>query len=271
VTRCVVVTPNVYTHGHHDSVLRSHRWRTAANSAAYLLPHLHRGMSLLDIGCGPGTITFDLARLVAPGRVVGVDLSADVIEEAAKAVRAAGLDAVELMVGDFRELDPGTFEVVHAHQVLQHLSDPVGALRCMGRLARPGGVVAVRDSDYPAMLWAPASEGLERWREIYVAVTRRNQAHADAGRNLLGWAHRAGLTDATYTTSTWTYANPADRSWWAELWAERITASALAKQAVDYGIATEAELADVAGSWREWAAEPDGVFVVVHGEVIARA
>ena len=62
-----------YTHGHHDSVLRSHRWRTAANSAAYLLPHLTSGQRLLDIGCGPGTITLDLARLVAPGQTVGLD------------------------------------------------------------------------------------------------------------------------------------------------------------------------------------------------------
>jgi len=102
------VTPDLYTHGHHESVLRSHRWRTAENSAADLLPHLHRGMSLLDVGCGPGTITFDLARRVAPGRVVGVDLSADVIELAARAAHGDGLEAVELVVGDFRELDHGT-------------------------------------------------------------------------------------------------------------------------------------------------------------------
>jgi len=92
-----------------------------------------------------------------------------------------------------------------------------------------------------------------------------------ASRRRLRAAHRAGLTDASYTTSTWTYANRADRSWWGELWAERITASALAEQSVEYGIATEAELADVARSWRGWAAEPDGVSVVVHGEVVARA
>ncbi len=62
-----------YTHGHHESVLRSHRWRTAANSAAYLLPYLRPGQDLLDIGCGPGTLTGDLARAVSPGRVVGID------------------------------------------------------------------------------------------------------------------------------------------------------------------------------------------------------
>jgi SAM-dependent methyltransferase len=266
-----VAPPDVYTHGHHDSVLRSHRWRTAENSAAYLLPHLRPGMSLLDVGCGPGTITFDLARRVAPGRVVGVDLSTDVIRQAARAARADGLDAIDLVVGDFRDLHRGMFDVVHAHQVLQHLSDPVDALRAMRRLTRPGGIVAVRDSDYPAMVWAPANDGLDRWRSVYLAVTRRNRAHPDAGRHLLGWAHRAGLPDATYTTSTWSYASRADRSWWGGLWAERCTASAFAEQAVEYGIATAAELGDIAAAWHEWAAGPDGVFVVLHGEVVARA
>src|SRR5262245_33426749 len=60
-----------YIHGHHQSVLRSHRSRTAANSDAYLLPHLQAGMTVLDVGCGPGTITCDLADVVAPGQVLG--------------------------------------------------------------------------------------------------------------------------------------------------------------------------------------------------------
>ncbi|MBV9292525.1 MAG: SAM-dependent methyltransferase, partial [Frankiales bacterium] len=66
-----------YTHGHHESVLRAHRWRTAENSAAYLLPELHAGLSVLDVGSGPGTITGDLAAIVLPGRVTALEQTAD--------------------------------------------------------------------------------------------------------------------------------------------------------------------------------------------------
>lgn len=74
-----------------------------------------------------GTITADIGRRVAPGRVLGIDASADVIEQARRG--AGGGPNVEFSVGDLYALDThdDTFDVVHAHQVLQHLADPVGA------------------------------------------------------------------------------------------------------------------------------------------------
>src|ERR687893_2190455 len=90
---------DTYTHGHADPVLQSHRWRTVENSAAYLIPSLKPGLDLLDVGCGPGTITVDLASRVAPGRVVGIDVSADPLEEARAAAERAGV-AVTFQVGD---------------------------------------------------------------------------------------------------------------------------------------------------------------------------
>jgi SAM-dependent methyltransferase len=265
---------DVYTHGHHDSVLRSHRWRTADNSAAYLLPLLAPGMALLDVGCGPGTITLDLARRVAPGTVVGLDASDEVVAEArgAAAVADPAVANVTFRAGDVYALDvdDATFDVVHAHQVLQHLSDPVRAFEEMGRVARPGGVVAARDSDYGAFTWEPADPALDRWLELYHAVTTRNRADADAGRRLLTWAHAAGFRDVVATSSTWTFADPESRAWWGGLWAERVVASAFARQAVAYGLSTEAELASIAAAWRRWATHDDAVFIVVHGEILAR-
>ncbi len=261
-----------YTHGHHDSVLRSHRWRTAGNSAAYLLSSLEPGMRILDVGCGPGSITADLAALVAPGQVVGVDTAGSVLEEARALASARGAGNVSFVEGDFRSVgfEPGSFDVVHAHQVLQHLRDPVAALGEMARLAKPGGLVAARDSDYSAMVWTPDDERLDRWRAIYLQVTRRNGAEANAGRWLLHWAHHAGLADATYTTSTWTYATPADRAWWGEGWAERAVASSFPEQAVAYGATTRDELATIADAWRAWSTHPSATFTIPHGELLAR-
>src|SRR3954453_791197 len=92
-----------YTHGHHESVLRSHKWRTVDNSAAYLAPYLTSGTTVLDVGCGPGTITADVARRVAPARVLGIDASSAVIEDARRDL--GGGPGVEFSVGDVYALE----------------------------------------------------------------------------------------------------------------------------------------------------------------------
>ncbi len=259
-----------YTHGHHESVLRSHRWRTAANSAGYLLPHLTSGMSLLDIGCGPGTITMDLAERVSPGQVCGIDAGAVVIAEAAAA--AGGISNVAYQVGDVYAVayPDESFDVVHAHQLLQHLTDPVPALREMGRVCRPGGLVAARDADYAAMAWFPRLPALDRWMTLYQQVARSNEAEPDAGRFLRHWAHRAGFAEVTSSASVWCYSTDPERQWWGGLWADRAVESAFAWQARDRGFAAASDLAEIADGWREWAAHPDGWFTVLNGEILCR-
>src|SRR3954451_6637978 len=98
---------DTYTHGHHDAVLRSHRWRTAANSAAYLLPHLAAGQRLLDVGSGPGTITVDLARRVAPGRGTAAEGEAAGRDLTRAEAAAQGQDTIDYAVADVHALDLG--------------------------------------------------------------------------------------------------------------------------------------------------------------------
>jgi SAM-dependent methyltransferase len=255
----------MYTHGHHESVLRSHRWRTVENSAAYLLPHLRPGLRLLDVGCGPGTITADLATRLAPGTVLGIDASAEVID----AARRDHPD-VTFSVADVYDLglEDASWDVVHAHQVLQHLADPVAALREMRRVVRPGGIVAARDSDYASFTWHPADERLERWLAIYQEIARANGGEPDAGRRLLSWARQAGFTRVDASASAWCFATATERHWWGSLWAERMTTSAIAQQARREGRATADELTAMADAWLSWAAAVDGWFAVLHGEVI---
>lgn len=259
---------DTYTHGHHESVLRSHRWRTAENSCAYLLPHLRPGMRVLDVGCGPGTITRDLARLVAPGDVTGLDADPGIVAQAA----ADGVEGVHFEVGDVYALPYGddTFDVAHAHQVLQHLTRPVDALREMRRVLAPGGVMAARDSVYASFRWSPDSAALEDWLDLYLTVTRRNDAEPDAGRYLKAWARAAGFDDVTFTSSTWTFADAETCAWWGGLWADRAIHSSFAEQAVRYGLADRARLERIRAGWQAWAAHPDAALIILHGEVLAR-
>jgi SAM-dependent methyltransferase len=261
-----------YTHGHHESVLRSHTWRTAENSAGYLLPRLRPGLSLLDVGCGPGTITLDLARIVAPGPVIGLDASEEVVTQARALAAESDASNVRFEVGDLFALkyDDARFDVVHAHQVLQHLVDPVTALVELRRVLRPDGVLAARDSDYGAFGWAPADPALDRWIEIYLAVTARNGHDARIGPALLGLAHAAGFSDVTVSSTTWTFADPASQQWWGGLWADRVQYSRFAEQAVAYGLSNIEELASIGQAFLNWAGSPDGVFVVPHTEILAR-
>jgi len=264
-----VADREIYTHGHHESVLRSHRWRTAANSAAYLVNHLRPGMSLLDVGCGPGTITADLAGLVGPGKVVGVDREESVVAAAANDHAGSGVD---FRVADVYRLPfpDGSFDVVHAHQVLQHLIDPVAALVEMRRVCAPGGLVAARDSDYAAMVWYPADDILDLWLSIYRQVARANGGEPDAGRRLRTWALQAGFGTVTSSASAWCFAEPEDRAWWGSLWADRVSKSSLGERAVELGLASKADLESIAAGWRRWAGAPDGWFAVLHGEIICR-
>ena len=261
-----------YTHGHAEPVLRSHRWRTAANSAAHLLPHLGAGMRLLDVGSGAGTITADLAGLVAPGRVTALEATEDALAHTRAGLAERGVEA-DLVVGDAHDLPfpDDAFDVVHAHQVLQHLADPVLALREMRRVCRPGGVLAVRDADYGAFTWWPQEPGLDTWLDVYRRTARANGGEPDAGRRLLHWALAAGLVDPEVTASTWTFATPQDRARWGRTWAERVTGSAFGEQLRREGHLDATGTDALAAAWRRWAAAPDGWFVVVHGDLLAHA
>ncbi|MGL5864279.1 MAG: methyltransferase domain-containing protein [Dermatophilaceae bacterium] len=173
------VSPENYIHGHAPSVLRSHSTRTVANSAAYLADRLVPGVTVLDVGCGPGTISVDIAARVAPGTVVAIDSAAEPL-----------------------------------------------------------------------------------------AAARANGTEPDAGRHLLSWARAAGASSVAPTASVWCWATPEDRSWWGEMWSERIVDSAIAGQAIAGGHADRAELRSISQAWQQWAADDDGWFTVLHGEII---
>ncbi|PIL22678.1 hypothetical protein GSI_15371 [Ganoderma sinense ZZ0214-1] len=265
---------HVYTHGHHESVLRSHSWRTAQNSAAYLLPYLKPNMTILDVGCGPGTISTDLAKTYVPeGHVTGLDVP-DIMDKARAHAASEGVTNVTFTPGDALHLPfpDASFEVVHAHQVLQHVADPVQMLREMRRVAKPGGIVATRENDMSGMVWYPEIEGMKEWLQGYMQVARANGGEPDAGRRLHVWAKEAGFPAESLTLSvgTWCFYTPEERAWWGGLWADRSVSSNFASTALKNGIYTQEGLQKIAETWRRWTSDENGWCTLIHGELIAR-
>jgi ubiquinone/menaquinone biosynthesis C-methylase UbiE len=261
-----------YVHGHHPTVLRNHASRTAYREAAYLLPHLKPGMRILDIGCGPGTITCDFATIASQGSVVGIDPSDSVIESAQVLASQRGLNNVQFEVGDVYNLNypDESFDVVHAHQVLQHLGDPVRALREMKRITKKGGIVASRETDVSTSVWYPENKGIEEWLDIYMRTAEGLGTNPHAGRKLQVYAREAGFPrkDVTMLASANCYGTTEQLTFWCDMWADRIKQSEFRQNALQGGYATEEQLDLVENAWRDFAKIEDAVFTLVHGEML---
>lgn len=259
-----------YTHGHFGKVVDDHARRTAANSAAFLLPHLKETDSLIDLGCGPGSITLDLAEWVES--VLGIDAAPEAIARAEDDRERRGVGNATFLVGDIYALDfpDDTFDVVYAHQLLQHLADPVATLREAFRVLKPGCIVAVRDADYGTMVHDPHDPLIDRWLELYYEIARHNGGEPNAGRRLRGWVAKAGFIDVTPTTSTWTYSTEGAVARWCELWTSRLRQARMGRDLVREGMATAEELDQIARAFERWAHAGEPFFAFLHGEVLAR-
>jgi ubiquinone/menaquinone biosynthesis C-methylase UbiE len=262
-----------YSHGHHKSVVQDHARRTAKDSAAYLLPHLKASDYVLDVGCGPGTITADLAALVPEGKVVGSDAVETVLSQAEEYASSRGLTNVTFQQVDANALpfEDDTFDVVHCHQVLQHVKDPVAILKEMRRVCKPGGVVAAREADYRTFAWYPEPPELMKWMQLYQQVAKANGGEPNAGRYVHVWALDAGFTNDEITASwdTWRYSG-VRATQFGESWSGRILQPGFLKTAVRENYATEDEIKTISEAWRTWGQHELAFIAIPHGEIICR-
>lgn len=259
-----------YTHGHHESVIQSHARRRAEVEAWFLLPHLKPGIRLLDVGCGPGTITAGLARAVAPTEVIGLDAEPGVLEHARAHTSEEAVDNVAFVAGDVYQLDfaDAEFDVVYANQLLQHLADPVRALKQMRRVLKPGGLLAVRDADYATMSPHPKFPEFPDWNALYHQVAYHNKAEPDAGRTLPAWVRAAGFPNIEIHPNVVTMDGEEARIW-GQTWSQRILYSGIADQALEYGYADQEELKRISNGWKAWAESKDPFFMFTQIAVLA--
>lgn len=232
-----------------DAFLRAyhrpaHARRTADRAAAFFLPHLRPGMALVDIGCGPGSITRGLLEVT--GRGVGVDLDPGPAE-----LPLVKADATRLPFPD------ASFDAIFLHAILQHVDDAAGVLREARRVARPGAVVGVADADWGGAIFEPPDPWVLRGQEVREQLRAEGDVHV--GRRLRGLLNDAGFVraEAACTAVGATTADAVRLAATAEV--AFFEAEAVITHLIADGIAGRDECREIAAAWRHWGEEPGAV------------
>ena len=263
-----------YTYGHTPAVVGVHAARSAAKEAAFFLPHLTPGMRLLDVGCGPGSITLGLARAVNPGEVIGVDVAETVLDQARSLAAKDGIRNVTFRQADATHLPFGdhSFDAVFAHTLLEHVPDPLSTLQELRRVLKPGGLIGVRDCDWASGVFYPEDPLIQEAAALYARVWSHNGGHPNLGRRLRALLREAAFGDVTSSTSfRWNGSadDPTDGSpAFGRLLAERLRLPNFARPIIHNGWADEATLDRIAQACEDWAAHPDAYATMIMTEVV---
>lgn len=242
--------------------------RTAAKEGAFFLRQLRQGMRVLDVGCGPGSITLGFAEAVAPGEAVGVDFQPSQVSCAQSLRVKRGILNTHFEVADAYQLpfQDGSFDAVFANAVLWHLREPVRALLEMRRVLRPGGIIGLRDCDWGGRIHAPATPILEEYYALTPRIRQHNGGNPFLGRDLRGLLLEAGFVRTEASVSVWSAGTPEEIQGCASFLKAQLrgfAATALAEGWMD-----QATVQAVGDEFDAWAERPDAFYMDVYCEAL---
>lgn len=258
-----------YTPGYGAAPSSDQTRRTAGREAGFLLPYLRPGMSLLDCGCGPGTITVGLAQVLAPGRVVGIDIGPGQIQRARSHAAFQNTDNVSFSVASIYQLPfpVDYFDAALVNAVFEHLRDPMPALQELRRVLKPGGFLGVR-SPMRGEVIEPANPLADRTLQLLDLVREHNGGDRGIGRRLRRMLIDAGFTHVIGSATFDFFGSPEDTRFWGERVASGVTQPPISDHLMESGLTSRAELDEIAAFWRDWGERPDAFFARPWGEAI---
>ncbi len=248
-----------YTCGYGSGMHQFTSQRSAIDYAGFILPHLKPGMSLLDCGCGPGSITLGLAEVLAPGEVVGIDREARQIEQAKSLAAEKEASNVRFQEASIYELPfpDASFDAVHEHTVLQYLDEPLKALQEMRRVLRPGGVIGLGDIDSTGNILTPSNPTLDESLTLLDKVWEHNGGTQRFGRQHRRLLREAGFIGIEASAFIEPYGTPEATQWLADVAVNAMLEGPIADTAIELGLADRAKLEQMGAAWKEWGKHPD--------------
>jgi SAM-dependent methyltransferase len=246
--------------------------RHASSHASFLLPYLRPGMTLLDCGCGPGSITLDLAEIVSPGNVIGIDIETIQIERAQSLREERNLENVRFEVGDVTDLkfSDGSFDVVFAHGVIEYLEDPVQVFIGMHNVLREGGILAIRHGDWGGFLFAPEDSKAVTFFDLFVQLMKTDGGDPHFGRNQLSYLRQAGFSDIKVSASYDCWTSSPDLTYQvASYMAAHCMSDEFIQPIIELGLSDHPTLEKIGNELLVWGKTPDAFAAEAWGEAIA--
>ena len=261
---------STYTMGYDEDFLQMLHWRSAETHARHLLPHLEPGLSVLDFGCGPGTLSVGLARAVEPGEFQGVDIEKTQIDMARAAAEAGGHGNASFRVADATDLpfDDNTFDVAHCHAVLNHVPDTDAVLAEVKRVLKPGGIISCREVIAASSFSEPAYSLAEAW-ETFTKLLIANGGHPQMGRELKSKLLEAGFVDIQATASVDMFSTPEARAVLDAVITEWFFSPKVMTVATASGLATQEQFDQWKVDQEKWRQDPGALGAIAFGEAIA--
>jgi ubiquinone/menaquinone biosynthesis C-methylase UbiE len=192
-----------YTMGYGPAATALMAMRSAQSHAAFFLSFLRPGMSVLDCGCGPGTVTLGFAQLVAPGQVVGTDIEASQVALANDKASSRSLANLHFETASIYELPfaDASFDAVFMSALLGNLREPGRGLREVHRVLKPGGVIGVKEFDHGGDIVHPPEPAMAKCEELYQRLRREYGHDPEGGRKIGAFLLEAGFRDLRVSAS----------------------------------------------------------------------
>lgn len=261
----------VYSGGYGQHLISQFAQRSLLKEGAFFRPYLQPGMTVLDAGCGPGSMTVEIAEIVAPGKVIGIDIGDEQFHVGRRLAEEKGLTNVSFAKASIYELEHAaeTFDAVFLHAVLYHLGEPARALAEVHRVARQGALVGARDVDFGGDVRFPEGALLDKAWELIQRVFQQNGGNIYFGRTQKRAFREAGFevveAGATYDSFATRAEVESYAVYWVEFLSEMNRDLLLTRQ-----WCTESELVQVCQALREWGAGEDSFYARTRCHCVAR-